>query len=53
MTKPKDRSIRIYLTEEEYQRLYTNAKELDICVTTYIYFKALDKPLKSGYVKNK
>lgn len=41
----KNRSVKIYLTQEEYNSLYKKAKELDITVTNYIYRKALDKPI--------
>lgn len=39
------RSVKVYLTQEEYNSIYMKAKELDITVTNYIYRKALDKPI--------
>lgn len=41
----KNRSVKIYLTQEEYDSIYMKAKELDITVTNYIYRKATDKEL--------
>jgi hypothetical protein len=46
----RNRRVKIYLTEKEYEILYKKAKELDICVTNYIYRKATDKPLDYGCI---
>lgn len=45
MKKERDRRVKIYLTQEEYNMLYKKAQDLDITVTNYIYRKAMDKEL--------
>lgn len=46
----KNRTVKIYLTQEEYSELYMKAKELDLTVTTYIYRLVTEKPLIYGLI---
>lgn len=48
--KRRDRSVKIFLTQEEYNELYMKAKELDLTVTTYIYRLVTEKPLIYGLI---
>lgn len=46
----RSRSVKIYLTPEEYELLYIEAKKLDMSVTNYIYRKATDREISYGRI---